>query len=123
MRAPQRRWSSFVLWAFAGATATLGATQLAFFAVPVSLLLIFGLVRDHAGWPMLGSLAGAGGAMAVIGGMHLNSHPCDDGRILVDHGSRTFSCGGYDGEPLLVIGAVVTLAACMVYVVSRRRSQ
>ena len=116
------RWLWFAGWAVAGACLALIVSQIGVFTFPAGVVLIV-VLTWHAPRHALGFVAGVGAVGVVIGALSLDYHPCPrDGVTVLEPGQTSFECGGFDGTPWLVVGAVLVVAAMVGYALANRRS-
>ncbi|MDH3605735.1 MAG: hypothetical protein OER12_01925 [Acidimicrobiia bacterium] len=112
-------WRAFLSFVLAGGLIVfgiLGAASVGLFVLPFGMIL-FGLsiayapdTRDR--W---GVLAGVGAIGVFIGVLNLNYQPCDEGWVTVPPGEDSYSCGGFDGRPILAIGLLLIVVALIMY--------
>lgn len=124
-------WGAFAAWAFVGALfslSLLGAASVGLFVFPFALLALLVVGRTVRVWPEIaGVLEGAAALILFVAITNLNSTPCPtsgSGGIYV--GGRTdgasFSCGGLDPAPWLLVGLVVAGAGFVLYGFARLRA-
>ena len=121
MRGSARQWALFLAWAIAGAALALFVSQIGFFTVPLGLVLVAVLLRRGGDEEALGLFAGAGAVAALIGVLNLDYHPCPRGVHVLKPGETSFECGGFDGTPWLIAGALAMAAALICFELLRRR--
>jgi hypothetical protein len=112
---PFRGWLLFLCWAVAGACLTLMVSQVGAFTLPVGLVLVGLLYWQGRGTEALGFFEGAGMVIAFVGLINLDYHPCPGGTVVLKPGQTSFECGGFDGTPWLIVGAVLMVAAGLAF--------
>jgi hypothetical protein len=112
---PLRGWALFLGWAVAGACLALIVSVVGTFTVPVGLVLVGLLYWRGRGTEALGLFEGAGMVIAFVGLINLDYHPCPGGTVVLTHGETSFECGGFDGTPWLVVGAVLMVASGLAF--------
>ena len=119
-------WLWFVIWVLPGALLGLGVSSLGIFTIPLALVVIVVLHRAHSGLEAWGSLAGVGAVVTFIGAINLDYQPCSEssGRLVLHPGesSVSYSCGGVDGLPWLIVGLCLVGVALAIYLVLRHRA-
>jgi hypothetical protein len=118
---PNRSWRWFAAWMAPGVCLALGVTALGVFALPVGVVLILVLSRRGATVDALGALAGLGAIVAWLGSLNLNYQACSSHatRVTLTPGgaqSISYSCGGINGMPWLIIGIGIAAVAICLYI-------
>jgi hypothetical protein len=118
---PNRSWRWFATWMPPGACLALGVSAFGIFALPVAVVLI--LVLSQRRWTVdaLGLLAGLGAIVAWIGSLNLNHQACSSHATratLAPGGAQSisYSCGGINGTPWLIIGIGMAAVAIALYI-------
>lgn len=115
-----RSWRWFVSWTLPGVCLALSITGAGIVTAPLALILVVLLSWRRPTPDALGGVAGIGAMVALVGALHLGYHACSTrGTKLVlgpssDH-SLSASCGGINGVPWLIIGALVVLMSIGLY--------
>jgi hypothetical protein len=117
---PNRSWRWFAAWMLPGACLALGVSALGVFALPVAAILIFVLSQRRSTVDALGLLAGLGAIVAWIGSLNLNHQACSSHTTratLAPGGAQSisYSCGGIDGKPWLIMGIGIAAVAIALY--------
>ncbi len=127
---PTTGWSGFSVWALVGALfslSVLGAASIGLFVLPVAVVaLVLACVFVRA-WPEItGLLEGAAALSLFVGMANLHATPCPSSGSGAVHigrpGEGTFSCGGLDPMPWLLVGTVLAGAGLISYSLARLRS-
>jgi hypothetical protein len=118
---PNRSWRWFAAWMLPGACLALGVSALGIFALPVAAVLILVLSQRRATVDALGVLAGLGAIGAWIGSLNLNHQACSSHATraaLAPGGAQSisYSCGGINGTPWLIIGIGMAAVAIGLYI-------
>jgi hypothetical protein len=109
-------WLRFLAWTLVGLCLALGVSQVGLVTIPIGVVLAVWLVRKRrTRGEMLGLLEGAGALGAVVGVFNLDYRPCPSGDVVLQLGQRSFSCGGFDGTPWLIVGLGVMALAAVLY--------
>ena len=120
---------AFVEWALALtllSLAVIGAASIGMFLLPFALLALALAYRRNRAWPeaLLGGFTGAGIICLYMAYRSRSYSPCaaEPTRIQVFAGEHVtrYSCGGFEPMPWLVVGALLTIAGCVGYLVTRR---
>src|SRR5438105_3498447 len=53
--------------------------------------------------------------IALIGLLNLDYHPCPNGTVVLPPGQTSYECGGFDGTPWLIVGALLMVGAVLVF--------
>jgi hypothetical protein len=118
-------WRWFCAWAVAGgllAFALLSGASIGFLMLPFAAIAVWLVGRTARMWPeILGSLAGAGALCLAVAAANRDYVACPDGPITLGPGEDSFSCGGLDPLPWLVVGVVLLVAGPALYALARRR--
>jgi hypothetical protein len=127
---PERRgFRWFLLWAVAGALLSVGIVTI--FSIGLVLLLPGGallwlLCTRSRTWPeSLGSAAGAGLMLLLVGFLHRSDHLCTSNSASIPASApvgTSVSCGGLDAHPWLYTGGIVFMAAAVTFAIARRYS-
>lgn len=123
-------WGGFAAWGLVGALfsfSVLGAASIGLFVLPTALVALAVVGMRVRVWPeVAGALEGAAVLSLFVGGANFNSTPCpSSGSGVVDVGgptSGTFSCGGFDPLPWLLVGLALAGAGLVAYSLARPRS-
>ena len=113
-------WPAFRLYVLAGGLLSFGlvaAASIGLFVIPFGVFL-FGLLIAYApDWrDRWGAVAGVGAVGVLIGLLNLNSSPCPEvGWVVVGPGEGSYSCGGLEAWPWLVVGALIVATALVMY--------
>ncbi len=113
-------WPAFFAWSLCGGLLSFSFLSFAgLFTLPLGFIL-FGLLMAFAPdrndrW---GFLAGVGTLLILIGLLNLNSSPCPEQGWVAVSGDGSYSCGGLDAQPWLIVGALIVATAVFLY---RRR--
>jgi hypothetical protein len=122
----ERKWRWFVAWMLPGMCFAFVVTAVGVFMVPVGLALVVWLFGRRPGVDAFGLLAGIGTVVVWIGSINLNYHACSSGPAslsLPASGAARFvsySCGGVNGVPWMIVGACAVIAAVVLYLVATR---
>jgi hypothetical protein len=109
-------WLRFFVWGVAGACFALAISAVGVFTVPLAALLAVGLRKaPGSDRELLGLLEGAGAIIAVVGALNLDYRSCWSRAVHLSVGQRSFSCGGVDGTPWLIVGIAAMLLALLTY--------
>ena len=112
-----RRWPWFIAWTLPGACSVISVTALGLYPLLLAILTGGAFGRFSHGRERLGLLAGVAVAVAFLGSLHTSYRAC--GKFVVGHAGVVYSCGGIDGPYWLIIGLALTLAAALLYLVTR----
>jgi hypothetical protein len=120
-----RSWRWFVAWMTPGVCLAFTVTALGVFMLPVGLVLVVALAQRRPTVDAWGLLAGLGAIVAWIGSINLDHRACSSHAVrlsLTPAGSRSisYSCGGVNGLPWLVVGATAAIAAIVLYLLAAR---
>ena len=117
-------WQSLGEWALAfGLVAFAFIAGIGVFVFPFALVAVAVAARRNRAWPEapMGALIGAGSVSLFVAYINLGSSPCPPGRLRARLATgEHFSCGGLDPTPWLIVGALLTAAGFVGYLVSRR---
>jgi hypothetical protein len=120
----RRSWRWFVAWMAPGVCLAFGVTALGVFMLPVAVVLVVVLTRRRSSADAWGLLAGLGVVVAWIGSINLDYRACSSHSVhlsLAATGrSVSFSCGGVDGLPWLIVGGCAAGVAIVLYVLVTR---
>lgn len=128
---PVEGWAGFAAWALPGVLLTLsvlGAASIGLFVLPVALLSLAVVAWAVRGWPEIaGLLEGAAALGLFVGLANLGSTPCPSsgsGSVQVGPGTgrTSFSCGGLDPTPWLLVGLALAGIGVAVYALARART-
>ncbi|MDQ4098345.1 MAG: hypothetical protein M3144_10825 [Actinomycetota bacterium] len=122
-------WGGFAAWAFVGALLSLsflGAASIGLFILPVALLALLLVTLMVRPWPEgAGLLEGMAALVLFVGLAHVGSTPCPETgshTVLVGEEGRTWSCGGWEPLPWLLVGLALAAVGLAVYALARYRS-
>jgi hypothetical protein len=122
-------WGGFGAWALVGALfslSLLGAASIGLFIFPVAVLALVVATGTVRRWPEIaGLLEGMAALTLLVGISNLGSTPCpESGSHTVGPGEAgtTWSCGGWDPLPWLLVGLAVAAAGVAVYALARPHS-
>jgi hypothetical protein len=122
-------WQSFAEWALALALlsfAIIAAASIGMFVFPFAIVALVFAERRNRSWPepLMGGLVGIGSVLLFVAYRNRHYAPCPPGRfpMRLAHGEH-FSCGGFDPMPWLAVGALLTAAGLVSYLVSMRRGE
>jgi len=127
---PAEGWAGFAAWAVPGALLSLsfvGAASIGLFVLPVALLAVLVVGWTVRVWPELaGLLVGVAALSLLVGAANLGSTPCPStgsGSVHVGDGTgrTSYSCGGLDPSPWLVVGLALAGLGVAVYLWARPR--
>lgn len=122
-------WAGFAAWGLVGALfslSVLGAASIGLFVLPVAVLALMVVVWLVRVWPEIaGMLEGAAALSLFVALSNLGSTPCPSSGSGVHvgggAGGTSFSCGGLDPMPWLLVGLALAGAGLGIYVLSRAR--
>jgi hypothetical protein len=123
-------WGGFAAWAFVGALFSLsflGAASIGLFLLPAALLALLVVSWFVRLWPEIaGVLEGAAALSLFVGISNLGTTPCPASgshtvRVGADPGA-TWSCGGMEPLPWLLVGFALAGVGVGVYALARIRS-
>lgn len=120
--------SGFAVWALVGAlfsVSFLGAASIGLFLLPVALAALVITSVFVRAWPeVAGVLLGAASLSLFVGSVNFHSTACpSSGSGTVHAGGpegATFSCGGFDPVPWLLVGVTLAVASVATYALARR---
>lgn len=129
---PAEGRGAFAAWALVGSLlgfSVLSAASIGLFVLPVALLALTVTVRTARVWPEIaGMLEGLASVSLFVGLVNLDSTPCPSsgsGHVHIGGGPGTgttsFSCGGLDPAPWLLMGLVLVGAGFAVYALGGAR--
>jgi hypothetical protein len=121
----RRSWRWFVAWMTPGVCLAFGVTALGIFTLPVGVLIIAVLRLRRRTAEAWGLLAGIGAIVAWIGSLNLDYRACTSNAAhltltIAGRSSTTYSCGGVNGLPLLIVGGCAAGVAILAYVLMTR---
>ena len=129
---PAEGWGAFAAWALVGALlgfSVLGAASIGLFVLPMALLALGVTAGTARVWPEIaGMLEGVASLSLFVGLVNLYSTPCPSSGSGHVHtgggpgtGTTSFSCGGLDPSPWLLVGLALAGAGFAVYGLGRPR--
>jgi hypothetical protein len=120
-------WRWFGAWALAGAFvvfAVLAGFSIGLFLLPLAIVGVVLIARRARRWPeTLGTLAGAGAVVLLLGAGHARDYePCPEGTVVLPPGETEWSCGGAAPLPWLISGGILVAVGLAGYALARRRT-
>jgi hypothetical protein len=120
-----RSWQWFFAWMIPGICLGFGVTSLGIFLVPVGLITGVALRSRSRTVDSIGGLAGLGAVVLWIGAINLDYQACGSHapRFILPPGAPTstsFSCGGVNGLPWMILGASAAAVAIALYLLMTR---
>jgi hypothetical protein len=121
----KRSWRWFAAWMLPGTCLAFGVSALGIFAVPLGLVLIVALCWRRPTVEAFGLLAGLGVIVTWIWSINLNYRACTShaaSLTLAPGGPRSasYSCGGINGLPWIIVGVSGVIAAIVLYLLTSR---
>jgi hypothetical protein len=122
----RRSWTWFVAWMTPGVCLAFGVTALGIFTLPVGVLIVAVLRLRRPTAEAWGLLAGIGAIVAWIGSLNLDYRACTTSNAghltltVAGRSSTTYSCGGVNGLPWLIVGGCAAGVAILAYVLMTR---
>jgi hypothetical protein len=119
MRSGHAGWSAVSEWSLSFALVALGVLSLpsiGVFVLPVALALLAVVALRNRPWPEAGAggLLGIGAAFLFVAYRSLDYVPCASAPIELGPG-QTYTCGGWDPLPWLLLGAMLASAGLLGY--------
>ena len=114
-RIRRRGWPWFMGWALVGVALAIQVSVIGLFFLPILLLGPLVLARLTGAAEALGVVGGGGSVIALIGLLNLDYQPCPNGTVVLPPGQTSYECGGFDGTPWLIVGALLMVGAVLVF--------
>lgn len=117
---------SLLLWilAYAGLTFTiLASASIGYLVAPFALVFFLAVVVFAHLWPEapLGSLIGVGLLCLLVAFLSRDYEPCPGEPVILNPGDPSFSCGGMNPVPWLVVGILLSGAGAIGYFIFMAR--